>query len=139
VGKGHSLMRTVNKKACQRRQEGRPPPSNLGVGKACNSGCHEKSSTGEGEGHFSMQAVNKQARQRRWVWHHLPQCAWGGEGVQQQLKWGTLHQRVGEGDIHMRTLTEKGLQLQQVGRAAHWRKQKGHASRRTLNKQSLRG
>jgi hypothetical protein len=39
----------------------------------------------------------------------------------------------------MRTLNKKGQQLQQMGRAVYWREKKGHASRRTLNKQSLWG
>jgi hypothetical protein len=34
-------------------------------------------------------------------------------------------------------LTQKRQQLQKAGRAVYWCKQKGHASRRTLNKQSL--
>jgi hypothetical protein len=62
-----------------------------------------------------------------------------GEGVQKWLKCGTLHWRVGERHLPMRTLNKQGLQLQQVGRVVCWRKPKGHASRRTLNKQNLWG
>jgi hypothetical protein len=50
-----------------------------------------------GGGHPLTQSVNKQAYQRRQGWRHLPQCAWTGEGIQQQLKCGTLHRRVGRG------------------------------------------
>jgi hypothetical protein len=45
-----------------------------------------------------------------------------------------LHQRVQKEHLPTQTLNKKGLQLQQMGRAIYWRKQKGHASRRTLNK-----
>jgi hypothetical protein len=35
-------------------------------------------------------------------------------------------------------LMQERWQLQKAGRAVYWRKEKGHASRRTLNKQSLK-
>jgi hypothetical protein len=38
---------------------------------------------------------------------------------------------------HMNSKKKKRWQLQKAGRAVYWRKQKGRASRRTLNKQSL--
>jgi hypothetical protein len=111
VGEGHSPMWIVNKQSGQRRQEWRPLPSNLGVGKAWNSGCREENSPELGKGYSFMWTVNKQARQRRQVWRHLPQWAWRGEGVQQQLKCGTLHKKVGERHLPMQTLNKKGLQL----------------------------
>jgi hypothetical protein len=45
VGEGLSLTWTINKETGWRRQEGRPLPSNLGVEKACKSGCHVEHST----------------------------------------------------------------------------------------------
>jgi hypothetical protein len=45
-GGGALPTRTVNKHAGQRRQERQHLPSNLGEGKACNSGCPVESSTG---------------------------------------------------------------------------------------------
>jgi hypothetical protein len=83
--------------------------------------------------------INKQASLRRWVWCHLPQCAWRGEGIQHWLKYGTLNWRMGEEHLPMWTLNSKGLQLQQAGKAIYWRKQKGYASRRTLNEKRLQG
>jgi hypothetical protein len=84
-----------------RRQEWRPPPSNLGVGKAYNSGCHVEGSTRGERGHWPMQTVGEQVDQRRQVWCHLPQHAWRGEGVQQWLKCGMLYRRVGGACPHV--------------------------------------
>jgi hypothetical protein len=61
----------------------------------------------------------------------LPVCLERGRLVTAAVMWKVPPE--GEGPL----LTQKSLQLQKVGRAVHWRKQKGHASRRTLNKQSL--
>jgi hypothetical protein len=124
VGEDHSLIQTVNKQATKEGRSGGPRPATLEWGKLVTVTVVWKDPPW-GEGHFPMQTINKQAGQRRRVWHHLPQCAWRGEGIQQWLKCGTLMN------------SKKGLQLQQVGRAVYWRKQKGHVSRRTLNKQSL--
>jgi hypothetical protein len=49
-----------------------------------------------------------------------------------------LHMRVGERHNPRQTLNNK-KKTAIVGRVVYWRKQKGHASRRTLNKQSLQG
>jgi hypothetical protein len=86
----------------------------------------------EGEGHSLTWTVNIQASRRRPEWHHLPPCAWKEEVVQQRVKCVMLHQLVGKVHIPTQTLNKTALQLQHVGRAVYWRKQKGHASRRTL-------
>jgi hypothetical protein len=138
-GEGHSLTGTVNKQACQRRQEWHTHPATLKRGKLATVAVMRKAPPERGEEHSPTWTVNKQAGQRRQVWCHLPQCAWRVEGLQQSLKCGMLHKRVGEGHLPMWTLKKKGLQFQQAGRGVYWRKQKGHESRRTLNKQSLWG
>jgi hypothetical protein len=52
--------------------------------------------------------------------------------------WHAPPESAGEAPPHENS-KQKELQLQQAGRVAYWRKQKGQASRRTLNKQSLLG
>jgi hypothetical protein len=138
VGEDHSLIQTVNKQATKEGRSGGPRPATLEWGKLVTVTVVWKDPPW-GEGHFPMQTINKQAGQRRRVWHHLPQCAWRGEGIQQWLKFGTLHQRLGAGHFPTWTLNKKGLQWQQAGGAVYWRKQKGHASRSTQNKPSLWG
>jgi RES domain-containing protein len=55
-----------------------------------------------------------------------------GRLVTAAIRWKAPHES-GRGAL----LMPKRWQLQKAGRAIYWRKQKGHASRRTQNKQSL--
>jgi hypothetical protein len=50
-----------------------------------------------------------------------------------------LHWGVEEGHYTHKLLKKKKIAIAKGGRAVYWRKQKGHHSRRTLNKQSLQG
>jgi hypothetical protein len=90
-------------------------PSNLGVGKPCNSGCPVESSTEGGEGHYSTRTVNK-PQEKVGVAPPPPVCLERGRRPIAAKVWHTP-QRVGQGHFPMQTLCKKGLQLQQVGRA----------------------
>jgi hypothetical protein len=50
-----------------------------------------------------------------------------------------LHWRAGKEHLPTQTLNKKKTAIATGSRAVYWRKLKGHASRITVNKQSLRG
>jgi hypothetical protein len=89
---------SINKLDGEGRRGG-PHPATLEWRKLVTVAVMWKAPPEGGEGHSPTRTVNKQASWRRPACLHLPQCAWRREGIQEQLKCGTLDQRMWEGQL----------------------------------------